>query len=141
MTIDLLYEMARAKGIHIHNYRFNKLVSMSTVDNIGIDKRKIKTSREHKTIIAHEIGHCTTGSFYNLKSKFETIERMEYRANRWAVEQLIPFDKYYQALTAGITEIWQLAEHFEVTEEFMQKTAQLYEAKVLEHYEKQNDAG
>jgi len=137
MTLESLYDIAEKKGIHIHNYHFKKITSMSIEGNIGIDKRKFKNSREHKTVVAHELGHCSTGSFYNIKSRFETVERMEYRANKWAVEQLIPFEEYYHALTAGIIEIWQLAEHFEVTEEFIKKTAQLYEAKVLERYAKE----
>ena len=137
MQLDTLYGIAERKGIRIHGYPFKKIVSMSTNGNIGIDFKKIKNSREHKTVVAHELGHCSTGSFYNIKSKFETVERMECRADRWAVSQLIPFEKYYHALTSGITEIWQLAEHFEVTEEFMKKTAQLYEAKVLDRYAKE----
>jgi hypothetical protein len=45
--------------------------------------------------------------------------RNETRADRWAYEHVLPFDDIQAALDMGNRETWELAEHFEVTNEFM----------------------
>lgn len=44
----------------------------------------------------------------------------------------MPFDKLLAAFRMGITELWELAEHFGVTEDFIKKAYALYEEKLLE---------
>lgn len=76
--------------------------------------------------LAHEIGHCETLAFYNAYSPLEIREKHEARADRWAVSKLVPVWELTEALKHGISEIWALAEHFGVTEEFMRKAIKFH---------------
>ena len=53
-------------------------------------------------------------------------QRHENQANRWAIQTLIPVDDLDEAVAEGCTEVWELAERFGVTEEFMKKAVCLY---------------
>jgi len=81
-----------------------------------------KSNRKLKCVLAEELGHYFTGSTYNNKKqenyreKIE-ISRKEYRAKKWQVFYLIPEEKFLEAVRRGITEIWELAEYFNVEEE------------------------
>ena len=92
---------------------------------IGIDCTKMTDSQE-KTQLAHEIGHCETGSFYSRYVQVDSRQRHENRADKWAIQKLIPEDELDEAVANGCTELWELAEHFGVTEDFMKKAVCWY---------------
>lgn len=93
---------------------------------IGIDDSKKMTKEELNVHKAHEIGHCVEGAFYNKYAKYDIISKHEYRADRWAIKKFIPEDELIEAFENNILETWNLAEHFEVTEEFMIKALEFY---------------
>ena len=100
-----------------------------------MDPFRIETAAEERVHLAHELGHCETGSFYNVYSSLDIREKQEMRADRWAVSRLVPADKLRQALNIGIVEIWELAEYFDVTENFIRKAFEIYKKKnVLQLY-------
>lgn len=92
---------------------------------IVVDTKKIATRAEETVIMAHELGHCETGAFYNEKT-LELRSRMEFRADKWAIKKLVTEDELIEAFENGILEIWELAEFFDVTEDFMVKVCELY---------------
>ena len=96
----------------------NKSVSFEDCDEryIIMDEADM-TEAERKVHLAHEIGHCMTGAFYRPYSPLETRSRCEYKANMWMIEHLLPKERLEAAFTDGITEVWELAEHFDVPEE------------------------
>ena len=53
-------------------------------------------------------------------------QRHENRADKWAVTALIPVDALDDAVADGCTEVWELAERFQVTEEFVRKAVCWY---------------
>ncbi|MDO4943723.1 MAG: ImmA/IrrE family metallo-endopeptidase [Ruminococcus sp.] len=124
-----LYGFAENRDILVINGRLKKSPSMSISDNgfysIIIDNRQIRSNAEETVIAAHEIGHCETGAFYNEHS-LELRSRMEYRADKWAIKKLVPEDELIKAFKCGILEIWELAEYFDVTEDFMIKVCEFY---------------
>ena len=79
-------------------------------------------------LLAHELGHCVTGSFYNRYSEFDVIAKHERRADKWAIKKLIPEDELNDAFEHGIVEPWDLAEYFNVTEDFIIKAVEFYRA-------------
>ena len=93
---------------------------------IAIDTQKIGSHPELVHKLAHELGHCMTGSFYNRYSDFDCRQRHENRADKWAVKHLIPVEDLDDAVASGCTEIWELAERFGVTEEFARKAVCYY---------------
>ena len=81
---------------------------------------------EEKEALAHELGHCENGGFYNYYSPYEIRSKCEAKANRWSYFHLIPFDKLREAINKGCSSIWELAEHFDVSPEFAANTLRFY---------------
>lgn len=127
MTLDELHIYAEDREIEVDDFPMRELVSASFPENwIAIDTRKIKTRAEEKVILAHEVGHCETSSFYNIHSPYDIKERHERKANVWSYKQLIPHEDLLAAVKKGITEIWELAEYFDVPYDYMQKAAEYW---------------
>ncbi len=126
-----LYRFAEKKGIEVYCAELPLTVSASVMSMsgncyIGIDPFQIETEAEERVHLAHEIGHCERGAFYNPYSELDIRARHELRADRWAIKNLVPFADFTEALTNGITELWELAEYFTVTEEFIIKAVEYY---------------
>lgn len=127
-----LMKIAAENDIPIINMKMNgneEAISQS-LDGcciIAIDNRKVKSSADYKVKSAHELGHCLTDSFYNERCPVTPRGRCERRADIWAILHTVPRRKLMSALRDGNTEVWQLAEHFNVTEQFMIKALRYYE--------------
>lgn len=93
---------------------------------IGIDNQVLEDEASKRVHIAHELGHCMTGAFYNRWAALDIRQKHENRADRWAVERTIPKVDLDMAIDDGHTEIWDLAEYFGVTEDFMRKAVCWY---------------
>ncbi len=93
---------------------------------IAIDSKKVKSRADYKVKYAHELGHCITGAFYNESCPVVPRGRCERRATLWAIHNIIPRNDLLKAMKSGLTEIWELAEHFGVTEKFMIEALRIY---------------
>lgn len=82
--------------------------------------------RRMKQYLCHECGHCATGATHAVSGPYDLIEKHEYKANRWAIEHFIPFDALQQAVQRGYTQPWQLAEYFDMPQEFVQQAVRHY---------------
>lgn len=91
--------------------------------------KKIKNTVERSCILAEELGHyyTTAGDILD-QTSFEN-RKQELRARRWAYERLIPLDKLISAKKEGITNRFELAEHLQVTEDFLQSSLDRYKEK------------
>ena len=130
-TMQEIYRITKQKNITVDRFALNKREALSVMDEdgdcfIAIDPGKILNETEERTKLTHEIGHCATGAFYNQFSNYDCRQRQENKADKWAVKYLIPVDDLDTAVANGCTEIWELAEHFGVTEQFMQKAVCYY---------------
>lgn len=94
---------------------------------IGMDYSVLENEADRRVHLAHELGHCITGSFYNRWAVADVRKKHENKADKWAIEKIIPREKFYQAIDAGYKDAWALAEHFDVTLEFMKKAMCWYE--------------
>ena len=88
---------------------------------IFLDFSQIKSLRLLRGVCAHELGHAATGALHKVESPFETWERSEYRANRYMAQKFLRPKDFQDAFDAGYTEVWQLAEYFELPEEDVKK--------------------
>lgn len=84
---------------------------------IFLDFTKIRSARLLRGVCVHELGHAATGALHKVSSPFETVERSEYRAQRWAAEHYLTEADFRDAFAAGYTEPWELAEYFDLPEE------------------------
>ena len=125
MTLYELYNIADENNVDVYHYPLAPIKSLSVPNTIGIDINQIETLSEEKECLAHELGHCMTGSFYRVNT-LETRGRMEERANRWAYKKVLPLSELREARRCGITEMWELAEYFELPEAFIKKALCYY---------------
>lgn len=133
MELLELYQLADAEHIPVYSFDLPQTHSLSLMNNDGscavaIDPFGLNSTKDETTRLAHELGHCITGSFYNRYSDFDIKEKSEYKANKWAIKKLIPKDELQAAFEQGYTEPWALAEYFNVTEEFVIKAVNYYRA-------------
>lgn len=96
-----------------------KIISLSDFDAERTEEDELPYTKLE--CFAHEMGHCETDSFYGFYSSLETRGKHEYRANKWAINYVVPFDELCRAVSKGNRELWQLAEYFDVSPEFMEK--------------------
>lgn len=92
---------------------------------IFLDIAKIRSTRVLKGVCCHENGHVATGALHKVSSPYELVERSEYRANRWVAQNYLTEQQFREAFAAGYTELWQLADYFDLPEEVI-KTALSY---------------
>ena len=126
-----LYRAAEKQNIPVYHLPLPRVGSVSIMDDqgrcaIGLDLPSRHGETELRVRLAHELGHCVTGSFYNRWSPFDLRQRHEHRADRNAIERLISVEDLDQAVAEGCTELWDLADHFGVDEAFMRKAVCLY---------------
>lgn len=131
MTLTEIYNIAEQDGIDIYSFQMNECESMSVLQNgdcfIAIDPFKLHSETDEKIKIAHEIGHCETGAFYNEYATCDIREKHERRANIWAIKKLVPKDKLIKAIQSGFCENrWELSEFFGVTEDLVQFALEYY---------------
>lgn len=131
MELLELYQLADAEHIAVYSFDLPQTHSLSLMNNDGscavaIDPFGLNSTKDEKIRLAHELGHCVTGSFYNRYSDFDIRARSEYKADKWAIKKLIPKDELQAAFEQGYTEPWDLAEYFNVTEEFIIKAVNYY---------------
>ena len=126
-----LYVLAEQQNIEVIETSLPENGSLSIMDDsgncyIGIDESVMDGGALEIVHMAHELGHCLTGSFNNRHTQFDVRQRHENRADKWAVRQVISVEDLDTAIASGYTEVWQLAEYFCVTEQFMRKAICLY---------------
>lgn len=131
MEILHLYDLAEQQNIEVMECHLPEYGSLSIMNEdgkcyIGIDESVLDGDALERVHLGHEIGHCATGSFYSIHTAVDNRQRHENRADKWAVKKLIPVEDLDYAVADGCTEIWELAERFGVTEQFMQKAVCYY---------------
>ena len=131
MDICTLYDFAKQQNIEVLQYPMQENGSMSIMTDdgscfIGIDHCVQDGNAQERVHLSHELGHCITGSFYNMHTAVDCRQRHENKADKWAVNYLIPVEDLDTAVANGCTEIWELAEYFGVTEQFMKKAVCYY---------------
>lgn len=126
-----LYEIAEQEQIEVDCFEMKKREAFSIMcaDGecfIAIDPLKLTSATDEKEKLAHELGHCMTGSFYNAAATCDLRQKHENCADRWAIQNLIPEGDFRAAIDSGYTEPWELAELFDVPEPFVRKAICLY---------------
>ena len=133
VTNDDLYGIAERRGHVVVCESLTETPSFSLQTNkrcyIAIDQRlNVQQERE---ALAHELGHCEYGGFYNRYSKYDIRAKAERRADKWAFARLVPYGRLMQAVRHGVTDVWDLAELFDVSCEFMQRAIAYYKTAIL----------
>lgn len=103
-------------GVYMHQCGSNPVIGISSY---------LRTTTEQRCVMAEELGHHFTSvgacvpdrEFYH-HSERSVISKVEYKAIRWAANYLIPENDLLDAIKSGLYEPWEIAEHFNVTDDF-----------------------
>ena len=87
---------------------------------------KSQESVTRKKSSCTKISHNETGTFYGYQCPLETRQRLEFRADKWAFQHLVPIEELTIAVHQGYTETWELAEYFDVSEIVVRKAIAYY---------------
>lgn len=130
VQLSQLYGELDKQQIHLYlrNIGFSQAATIEYRGKYAVflDPACFSSLRNMKAVLAHEIGHCATGCTHRISSPIDLVERHEYKANRWAIELCLPFETLQQAMQEGFQEPWQLAEYFEMPEEFIRRALAYY---------------
>lgn len=127
MTTGDLRKLAAARGINIDERPMRALRAISFPQGwIAIDPAKFPTEAAYKCCIAHELGHCLTGSFYKVDSPAADKERCERAANEYAARLLMPAEAVLSAFQDGQGRLSTLAARFDVTADFAAMALDFY---------------
>lgn len=102
---------------------------------IGLSHALHSDHRLHRCVMAEELGHHFTSAGERIAKRHHslqdrlTIDKIEYKALRWAAMHLVPEDDLLDVIGEGLFEVWELAEHFEVTENMMRFRMRLFGAR------------
>ena len=125
--LEKLYNIAEKNNIIIDESCPKELIAISfrfPNNKMLIGMSDLSCAPEGTTRLecfAHELGHCMTGSFYNLYSPYDLRSKHEYKANKWAIKKVLPFRALILAAQNGCRERYEFAEYFGVSESFIQK--------------------
>lgn len=135
-NLDNLYQWLREEGVCLFDRQLpfsqdsSKAVTIRLNGHdtwgIFIDTGRMDTRTEEKAAMLHECGHYATGTTHEVSSPYDLVEKHEYKADKWAVQKALTAEELDDAVAEGHTDIWDLAEHFGVTEEFMRKAVCWY---------------
>ncbi len=125
-----LYAYAERRNIDVDWIPMRRATSLSVPLEdgyaIALDPWKLGTLAQETVCLAHELGHCETGSFYNRYAALDVRQQHENRADKWAIRRLVPEDDLDAAMADGCDTIPALADRFGVTEPFMAKAVCWY---------------
>lgn len=125
-----LYTYAERRNIDVDWIPMRRATSLSVPLGdryaIALDPWKLGSLAQETVCLAHELGHCETGSFYNQYAALDVRQRHENRADKWAIQHLIPVEELDEAVAEGCEDIPALSEHFCVTEDLMRKAVCWY---------------
>ncbi len=135
MILENLYDLAEKENIKIYDYYIDECINgmylnYDKLNAVALNYKNIKNSKEETCILSEELGHYYMDATYNYSCIDKVlIDKQEYRAKKWSYSILIPFDKLKKALKSGIDTIYNLAEYFNVTVDYMKQAINFYEDK------------
>lgn len=98
MTIDRLYDLAEAENIKIYDYNIDKningmFLNYDKLNAIALNYRNFENTLEEKCVLAEELSHYYQDAVYNYKNVDKELYcKQEYRAFKYCVNMLIPFE-------------------------------------------------
>lgn len=129
-----IYEELYKDGVFFHTGDYgldgecdSVIVSDGRHFGIFLDIEKVRTPILELMAVSHEWAHYRTGSLYPLDADEVTRRKAENRADKAQIQRLIPQADYKAALAGGCRSVWELAEYFNVTEDFMRKAVTYYQ--------------
>jgi len=98
---------------------------------IYFNEAYFKTKEKRYVALAHEKAHCDTGTLYSINAPKIVKLYCEAKAWRRTIGDIVPLDELIEVMPScvycGELDIYELADKFEVTPEFMQRAIAHYQ--------------
>lgn len=88
---------------------------------VVLNFKRLHTVRQVRTAMLHESGHLHTGALHKVDSPFQLVAQNEHRADADSFRRCLPAEEICQAMRQGYTEPWQLADYFDLDEDYIKK--------------------
>ncbi len=128
MKYDTLLQEAYENDIKVKEIELRSKDGLCRTNRIAINKN-LKTDKEKCCILAEELGHyyLTVGDITD-QTKIKN-RKQELTARNWGYEKLVGIIDIINAFNLGIRTKHEMAEHLNITEEFLEKAIQHYKQK------------
>ena len=130
-ALQEFYRIAEQQNITVDLFPMQSREAVSLMDGqgacfIALDPSRLADENDERAKLAHELGHCMTGAFYNRYSDYDSRRRQENKADKWAVCAVVTEEELDEAVAEGYVTLWDLAEHFGIPESLMKKAVCWY---------------
>ncbi|SIQ67584.1 ImmA/IrrE family metallo-endopeptidase [Paenibacillus macquariensis] len=98
-------------------------------DGIIWINKNLSTLAAKRCVLAEELGHHHTSYGDILDQDNVSSVKQEKRAREWAYVELVPIKAFVEAHKLGIRNKYELADHIDVTEEFLDESIEFYQRK------------
>lgn len=135
LNLTEVYKKISDANIELFSYDIPQIKAATIEINkkygIFLNYNEIEDADDEFLVLAHEYGHCASGATHKITSKFETISRHEYRADRKSIIDFLPIEKIQQAIRYGCQTKYEFATFLGVPEDFVIKAFKHYTAMNL----------
>lgn len=130
MNYENLLDDANDSGITLdEKYTFDSRLKGLYIDNNIALSSDLETSAEKSCILAEELGHHYTSSGNIIDMSIVANRKQELHARAWAYNRLIGLYGIINAYRSGCRNGYEIAEHLNITEEFLTEALQYYRNK------------
>ena len=134
IELNKLYEIAEKEDIKIYNWHiedcYGCYLNIDKINVIALNYNELGTYIDEKIVLAEELGHYYYDATYTLESTNKVlISKQEYKAKKWSYYTLVPYKSLQSAIIKGFRTLWDLANYFNVTYEYMQNCIDFYTNK------------
>lgn len=130
MSYENLLDDANDSGITLdEKYTFDSRLKGLYIDNNIALSSALETSAEKSCILAEELGHHYTSSGNIIDMSVVSNRKQELHARAWAYNRLIGLYGIINAYRSGCRNGYEIAEHLNITEEFLNEALQYYRNK------------
>ncbi len=99
------------------------------IDGTIVMDTSIETESEYRCVLSEELGHHYTSDGNIIDYKSIESQRQEDRANRWALNEILPLEAFVEAYNHGCRNKFEIADFLFITEDFLEKAVNHYKSK------------
>lgn len=128
MTYEQLLDTAEKNGLAVKEQPLIEYDGLIRNNRIAI-RKNIETDTEKSCVLAEELGHYYTSSGNIIDLQDVRNQKQEYRARLYGYNLKIGLSGIIQAYESGCRNLYEMAEHLDVTEEYLIEALKCYKEK------------
>ena len=126
---ELLNEAENSNVYVIENVDFESQSDGLINGNVIGISRKVRSYRKRSCVLAEELGHYHTAVGDILDQSTVENRKLERRGRVWSYDKIVGLTGIISCYHAGCHTLFEMAEHLEVPEDFLQEALNYYRSK------------